>query len=148
MNQKTLKKVTFYHVKDNAAKIQLICSKAKDSFQLEKRLLITVPSFDAAQYVESLLWRFPEESFMPHVIADTTTKEWIAITMQNKDNINQAPRLLNLCPNVSPLSHEVEEIYELYDEAHPQKKELSEQRIREYQAKGFLVKSEKPNPTH
>jgi DNA polymerase-3 subunit chi len=140
MNQKTLAKVTFYRLKDNAAKIQLICTKAKESFQIEKRLLITVPSFEAAQYVESLLWRFPEESFMPHVIADTTTKEWIAITMQDKDNINQAPRLLNLCPLLSPLSNHVEEVYELYDETHPQKKELSEQRMRHYQALGFLVK--------
>ena len=148
MNQKIVIKVTFYHVIDNAAKIQLICSKAKDSFQLEKRLLIAVPTFDAAQYVESLLWRFPEESFMPHVIADTTTKEWIAITMQNKDNINQAPRLLNLCPLVPVLAHEMEEIYELYDETHPQKKELSEQRLREYQAKGFLVQSAKLKPTY
>ena len=85
---------------------------------------------------------------MPHVIADTTTKEWIAITMQNKDNINQAPRLLNLCPLVPVLAHEMEEIYELYDETHPQKKELSEQRLREYQAKGFLVQSAKLKPTY
>lgn len=140
MNQKAVK-VTFYHVQDNPSKIQLICAKAKEAFQLEKRLLIAVPSFDAAQYIESLLWRFHEESFMPHVIADTTTKEWIAITMQDKDNVNQAPSLLNLCPLFSSLALKVEEVFEFYDESHPQKKELSEQRRRYYQANGFLITS-------
>jgi DNA polymerase-3 subunit chi len=142
MNNKKLARVTFYRVKDNGAKIQLICTKAKEAFQVEKRLLIAVPSFEAAQFVESLLWRNPEDSFMPHVISDTTTKEWIAITMQNKDNINQAPRLLNLCPAFTPLSNTVEDVYELYDESTPQKKELSDQRIRDYQANGLAVKLE------
>ena len=59
---------------------------------------------------------------MPHVISDTTTKEWIAITMQNKDNINQAPRLLNLCPAFPPLAKTVDDVYEVYDESTPQKK--------------------------
>lgn len=132
-------KVIFYHVKDNGSKIRLISSKAQEAFQIEKRLLITVPSFEAAQYIESLLWRTPEESFMPHVISDTKTKEWIAITMQDKENVNQAPRLLNLCPICSPLSVTVEEVYELFDESHPQKKEQSEKRIQDYEAKGFKV---------
>ena len=144
MTQKPFPKVTFCRVKDNGAKIHLICTKAKESYQLEKRLLIAVPSFEAAQYVETLLWRFPEESFMPHVIADTKTKEWIAITMQDKENINQAPRLLNLCPAFTPLSHLVEEVYELYDETHPQKMKLSEERMQQYESKGFtILKSEK-----
>lgn len=139
-NDLTKPKVTFFKVKDNAAKIQIICAKAKEVFTLEKRLLITVPSFDAAQYIEALLWRIPEESFMPHVIADTTTKEWIAITMQDQQNVNQASRLLNLCPNISSITEGIDEIFEFYDETHPQKKELSDKRLSHYQSKGFDLK--------
>lgn len=139
MIHKTPAKVIFYRVKDNAAKIHVICAKAKESFQLERRLLISVPSFEAAQYIESLLWKVPEESFMPHVIADTATKEWIAITLQDQHNSNQSPRLLNLCPTFSPLSHQVEEVYELFDESHPQKLKASEQRMQEYRSNGFRV---------
>ena len=90
-------KVTFYRVKNNSAKIQLICRKAQEAFQYERRLLISVPNIEAAHYIDALLWKFPEESFMPHVIAETETQEWIAITSQEKHNINQAPHLLNLC---------------------------------------------------
>lgn len=134
-------KVIFYRVSSPSAKLQVIASKAKEAFHQEKRLLITVPSFEAAQYVESLLWRVPEESFMPHVIADTATKEWIAITIQDKDNVNQAFRLLNLCPTTSALCEKMEEIYELYDETHPQKLEQSKQRLQHYQEKGFAVQT-------
>lgn len=133
-------KVTFYRVKDNGAKIQLICSKAQDSFRKERRLLIAVPNMEAAKYVETLLWRLPEESFMPHLITDEQSNEWIVITLQDKVNVNDAPQLFNLCTDPSPLYQFVEEVYELFDETHPQKLELSQQRMRLYQSKGFLVK--------
>lgn len=129
-------------MKDNSAKIHLICTKAQEAFKQEKRLLIVVPNFQAAQYIETLLWRNPPESFMPHVIVDTSTVEWIAITMQEEHNVNQAPRLLNLCSIPSPLYSQVEEIYEIYDETLPQKTELSQQRLRYYQDKGLLIKTE------
>jgi DNA polymerase-3 subunit chi len=130
-------------VKDNSAKIHLICTKAQEAFKQEKRLLIAVPNFQAAQYIEALLWRVPAESFMPHVVADTPTSEWIAITMQEQHNVNQAIRLLNLCSIPSALHQQVAEVYELYDETHPQKTKLSEQRLQFYQSKGLLVKVER-----
>lgn len=138
MKNNSLNKIIFYRVKDNSAKIQLICTKAQEAFKHEKRLLIVVPNFQSAQYVEGLLWKVPPESFMPHVIVDTSTAEWIAITMQDQHNVNQASRLLNLCTTFSPLYQQVEEIYELYDETLPQKAELSQQRLNDYQAKGLI----------
>lgn len=135
------KKVIFYRVKDNSSKIQLICTKAQEAFQQEKRLLITVPNLQSAQYIESLLWRLPEDSFLPHVIADFPTTEWIAITLQEEHNVNQATRLLNLCSTVSPLYQQVDEVYELYDETHPQKIEFSQQRLNHYQTKNIQVLS-------
>jgi DNA polymerase III subunit chi len=142
MEKNSLPSIAFYRVKDNLAKIQLICGKAQEAFAQEKRLLIAVQTFEAAQYVEALLWRIPPESFIPHTISDTTTSEWIAITMQDQLNVNHAPRLLNLCPTASALYQAVEEVYELYDESHPQKIELSQKRARFYQEKGLLVKHE------
>ncbi len=132
-------KITFYRVKDNTAKLTFICQKAQEAFQQEKRLLIAVPNLQAAQYIDQLLWRTPEESFMPHVVTDMPTQEWIAITLQEQVNVNQALRLLNLCPHPSSLYQQVEEVYDFYDETHPQKKELSEQRLRFYQEKGVRV---------
>lgn len=130
-------------MRDNSAKIHLICAKAQEAFKLEKRLLIAVPNLQAAQYIDALLWRTPPESFIPHIISDTPVAEWIAITMQEQHNINQAPCLFNLCPLPSTLYQQVEEVYDLFDETHPQKTESSQQRLHFYQAKGLLVKHEK-----
>ncbi len=135
-------KITFYQIKDNTAKIQFICAKAHEAFQHEKRLLITVPTLQAAQYVDALLWRIPEESFIPHVITDFSTPEWIAITLQDKQNVNQATRLLNLCSELPALYQQMEEIYEIYDETHPQKVACSKQRLDQYQAHGLTIQRE------
>ena len=132
-------KVIFYRVKDNSTKIHLICTKVQEAFKQEKRLLIAVPNLQAAQYIDALLWRTPAESFLPHIIADTPTPEWVVITMQEQNNINQAPHLLNLCPTPSALYQQAEEVYDLYDETHSQKTELSQQRMHFYQAKGLVV---------
>ena len=142
MIAQTLPRVIFYRVKENATKIQLICKKGEEAFSQEKRLLIAVPNFQAAQYIEELLWRNPRESFMPHVVTDTPTSEWIAITMQNEKNVNQATRLLNLCTTPSPFYEHIKEIYEFYDASLPEKGELSEQRLQYYTSKGCVVKIE------
>ncbi len=136
-------KVIFYHVRDNSAKIRLICTKAHEAFKQEKRLLIAVPNQQAAQYIDMLLWRVPPESFIPHVISDHPVTAWIAITIQEQSNINQATRLLNLCPSPPAFYQQVEEVYDFFDETHPQKIELSQQRLRLYQTKGLLIKYEK-----
>jgi DNA polymerase-3 subunit chi len=142
MKKNSVSKVLFYRVKDNTAKLHLICSKAQEAFKQEKRLLIAVPNLQAAQYIDTLLWRQPAESFLPHVITDSSVSEWIAITIQDQHNVNQAVRLLNLCSSPSPLYQHVEEVYDLFDETHPEKVELSQQRVQFYQSKGLLVKVE------
>jgi DNA polymerase III subunit chi len=139
MKNKIPVKAIFHRVSDNGAKIQFVCSKAQEALQHEKRLLIAVPNFQAAQYVDLLLWQHPAESFLPHVIAEATTPESIAITMQQQHNVNQATWLLNLCPTPSALYQYVEEVYDLYDESHPQKTELSRQRMGFYEAKGLVI---------
>ena len=132
-------KVVFYSVKDNSTKLQFICNKAKEAFQHEKRLLIVVSNLEAAKYVDALLWRFPDDGFIPHVISDVATNEWITITTQEKQNVNQATCLLNLRQAPCSLYHQFEDIYEFYDETHPQKIEFSQKRIQFYQKEGLLV---------
>ncbi len=128
-------RVIFYEVTQNNVKLAFICQKAVEAFSQEKKLLITVPNLQAAQYVDDLLWRFSEESFIPHVVTDHPTAEWVAITLQNHINVNGAVRLLNLCPTPPPLFQEVVEIYEFYDKTDGQKAELSQKRYQFYEEK-------------
>lgn len=124
---------SFYRIKDNPSKLELICSKAKEAIDQEKKLLILVGTLEAGQYIDALLWRKPEESFIPHLFTQNSTNEWIAITM-HQSNINQAPRVLNLQLNAISFFQEFEEIIELYDETTPEKIKFSKDRLKYYQS--------------
>ncbi len=132
--------VFFTRVRDNRDKIQSICKKAQEALANEKRLLIAVADIQAAQYVDVLLWKEPAESFLPHAIADASTHEWIAITTQNKLNVNQACRLLNLSPLPPPFWALFEEVYEWFDESHMQKKEQSIEKMNYYRSQNLEPK--------
>ncbi|CUI16461.1 Conserved hypothetical protein [Candidatus Protochlamydia naegleriophila] len=138
--KQSIPKIIFYRVKDNQAKIRFICTKAQEALNQEKRLLILVPNPEAGHYIDTLLWRQPEEDFLPHVFTQSSTMEWIAITTQEGANLNQADLLLNLCSHSVQTYQPYHEIYELYDETHPQKLESSKQRLKDYLDKGLFVK--------
>lgn len=124
--------VIFFPVKDNQSKLTLITETIQKHFVLKQPVLISVPSFEAAQYVDQLLWKMPEESFIPHVITDFPSKEFIVITTK-PENLNKAKILFNLCPRINPTFKDFEVVYELMDETHPSKLELSIQRQKDYQ---------------
>lgn len=134
-------KVVFLRVKENTSKLQFIYSKVHETVKLNKRIIIFVPNEEAAKYIDSLLWRMPEESLLPHAVVHGPSKEWVAITL-TQQNVNQAHRMLNLCPASSPLYQQFEEVYEIYDETQPQKRELSQKKLEEYQAKKAWVVTE------
>lgn len=130
-------KITFYRIKDNQTKIDLICQKARAAFDYEKRLMILVPNNEAGEYIDGLLWRKPAEGFYPHLFTQEPTQEWIAITKASS-NINQAVWLLNIGVTPAPFFFEFEEIFELFDETTPQKASLSNERLKNYQTQGVL----------
>lgn len=73
-----------------------------------------VPSDEAANYVDKLLWKLPEESFLPHVIARGSTSERVAITTSQTETFG-ADAIVNLCPGrVGPIGN-VTAVYELDD---------------------------------
>lgn len=139
MKHKTMPKVNFFYVKNNQAKLQWICTRASEAMKQETALLIMTPNEESATYIDQLLWRLPEESFIPHALIYGQTKELIAVTTVTNQNLNQARRLLYLCSHISPIYHQFEEIDELYDDTHPQKMEWSKKRLSDYQTNGAII---------
>lgn len=130
--------IVFLRVADNGAKTARICNIVQQHFEHGDRVLIAVANDEVAGYVDQLLWRLPEESFLPHQIIRGHSDEKIAITT-SKENYNKAKVLLNLCPDATPISNQFEIVYELLDETHPDKLRLSHQRQKDYQAKGHPI---------
>lgn len=133
--------INFVHVSNNQIKLAQICAIVQRHFEQGESLLITLPNTEAAQYIDQLLWKMPEESFIPHQIATSPTQEKIVMTTL-VTNVNGATILFNLNPGASPIAKEFEIVYELYDETHPTKLELSKQRLEAYQKEGLEVSSQ------
>lgn len=118
--------------------MELICDKAGESIELEKKLLILVSTPEAGKYIDALLWRKPEESFIPHIFTQSKTNEWIAITM-SQSNINQASCAINLQLEPVGFSQQFEEVIELYDETTPEKLKSSQQRMDHYKSQNLEI---------
>ncbi len=131
-------KVHFLKVIDNQSKLIRITQTIQKHFEQNATVLIIVPTIEAAQYIDQLLWKLPEESFLPHAIAEGPTTERIAISTDAR-NVNHATILLNLNQTAHPHPKEFHTIYELYDQTHPSKEELSQQRHATYQQQGLDI---------
>ncbi|MEI8366096.1 MAG: DNA polymerase III subunit chi [Parachlamydiaceae bacterium] len=128
--------VCFLRVTDNISKQERLCRVVHNHFAKNYRVLILAPTIEAAKFLDALLWKIPKESFTPHVIANTTTKERIVITTAAA-NINQATVLVNLSGSIPGFLSGVEIVYELLDLTAPDKEAASRLRQAAYSQAGI-----------
>lgn len=133
--------IYFIKVADNLAKLKSICETVHRHFLLKQPILITAPNEEAAQFIDQLLWKMPEESFIPHTLCNASNEDLVVVTT-SQANLNKAIAVFNLCPQASPLAGQVDIIYELYDATHPAKEDLSKQRQSAYASQGFPIKAD------
>jgi DNA polymerase-3 subunit chi len=137
MNTQKKSQVIFLQAVNSSAKLQAICDTVARHFFKSESVLIIVASDEAAAYLDLLLWRMPEESFIPHAIVGAPSKERIAISKE-KSNFNRAKVLINLRPEAAVSLDEADIIYDLMDLTDASKEELSRQRQNSYQAAGYI----------
>ena len=130
--------IFFHTVETPQAKVALLVNLVKRQFELNRRVLVSVPNDEAARFMDQLLWRTPEESFIPHQIVNKPCSDLIAITTQLQ-NLNQAQVLINLCPLSSPLCSQFECVFELLDQTHPEKMAASLKRKEDYLKSGYAI---------
>ena len=122
--------VHFLRVTDNQEKLFKICQVVHHYFDLNKSILILVPNQEVASYIDQLLWKTPEESFLPHSIVEAPSDDKVAIAC-SPTNFNNASIIMNLTTEIHPFN-EYEVTIELFDETHSSKKDLSKQKIERY----------------
>lgn len=126
-----MSRITFLKVKTNQEKLESITKIVERHFDLAQNILISTPNEQVANYIDQLLWRMTEESFIPHTIATAPCHDAVIIT-STAENFNQASVLINLCPGCPPSFNEFTTVYELYDLTHPEKEALSKSRHESY----------------
>ena len=133
-------RIVFFQVRDVASKLKRIAETAKAHFEKKERFLIFVEDAKAQDFVDELLWKSPESSFLPHSAADEETKDWIAIT-KGKRNINGARIAFNLCSTPLLIEGPFRIIYDFEDLTAPNKKNLSSLRFDRYKEAHLLIEA-------
>jgi DNA polymerase-3 subunit chi len=132
-------RVTLFQVHDDTQKRQKIVQIAEEYFEKKEHLLIRLPHLKALEYVDLLLWRFPQDSFLPHVIKDQPCNDYLVLT-STKENPNGARSILNLCSE--PVDNEkisFIKIYELEDLSSTQRHHAAQESYKTYKRAGFTI---------
>jgi DNA polymerase IIIc chi subunit len=133
-------RVIFFQVKDNQSKLQRIEEAARTHFEKKEPFLIFVEDAKAQSFVDELLWKFPETSFLPHIATDDLTSDRIAIT-KTKNNLNEAKIAFNLCSTPLLVEGPFKIIYEFEDMTALVKKNLSSLRFDAYKQAGYSLEA-------
>lgn len=130
--------IIFLKVTTNQEKLLSLTTIIQKHFDLSDQILIFTPTDEVARYIDQLIWRLPEESFIPHIISHHACKDRVVITSK-KENINKAQVLINLGQDAYATCHEFQTVYELYDQTHPLKEESAKLRHASYINSGYNI---------
>lgn len=115
--------IIFYPVKDTATKLLRICETAARHLLQKEPLLILAPDAAAVNFIDELLWRLPEESFIPH------PTNLISIALEP---VHDGSFLFNLRPIAYTQKFFFKTIYELEDHTSSERLQLSKARYSSY----------------
>ncbi len=137
MSKAAAPEIHFLRVTDTTTKLNRIVNTVSEHYLSGERVVIFVPNEQAATYIDELLWRMPQDSFLPHAIAESGTEESVAITRSER-NVNRAKIALNLSPGLCKELESFEKVYELSDQTDPKKAKQSQEKLLGYQKLGLF----------
>lgn len=139
-NNSPTTRVIFYQVRDAASKLKVIYETAQAHFDKKDHFLLVVEDEKAQEFVNELLWKTPNTSFLPHAAMDSESQEFIVIT-KSKKNVNNARVAFNLCSTPLLIDTPFRIIYEFEDLTNPNKNNLSSLRFNAYKAAHYMIES-------
>lgn len=136
---KNLPKIIFFQVKKPSDKLLWVTKTATLHFENKKPLLIIVSDDKALKFVDELLWKEPQFSFLPHSSLEVLSNDLIVIT-QKKLNLNKAQYVFNLSSEpFTDFSCSV--VYELDDQIDNIKILQAKKKFKFYKELGYLIES-------
>ncbi len=132
-------RIILLQVATNQKKIERLYQTLNHHFVKQEHIIIFVPDEKTLHFVDELLWKYPEEGFLPHSIEEKPSKEWVVIT-QKRENLNQARYAFNLSPTPL-LQKDFLLIYDFDDKTSPHKKMLSQKKFEAYKEARWTIES-------
>ena len=115
----------------------LVCELAKRAYAAQKPTLVLTRDFEQAEAVDSLLWDFDEDSYIPHQLAgDDDDMHTAVLIVPPGVDTEDRPMVINLRDTCAPGRYE--RVLEVVA-ADSNEREGSRLRWREYLQRGFEV---------
>jgi len=133
-------KIIFFQIKDIKTKLIKIIQIAMYHFEKKENLIIQGQDEASLRFVDELLWKLPKESFLPHVVTDNKSNDFIVIT-KSKKNLNNAFYKFNLCQDLIEFDNTYKIIYDFDDYISLNKKQKSQKRYEFYKKLGLIIES-------
>lgn len=132
-------RVTFFQVTNDSMKRKWILQIAQEYFEKKEPLLFKLPHKKALEYLDLLLWRLPQDSFIPHIIKDTPSSDLIVLTSSD-ENPNGARSIFNLTgkPILNPFYRA---LYTFEDLSSTEKNTVAQEHYHAYKALGHMIVS-------
>lgn len=130
--------VCFLRVGDSQTKLGRLSALIHQHYRKGDRMMIRVENEEAAKFLDEWLWTQPPDSFLPHECSQTKTNAHVVISSAER-NLNSATVLINLSSKAASGAKDYSLVYDLADQSHPSKTQLSRQRYQIYQSQGLAV---------
>lgn len=131
-------KVCLIRVETVQEKLAQICATVTHHFHRGERWLLLADHQRSIDYIDELLWRFPADSFLPHVATDQPVHEPIVLTTR-QENLNRATVAFSFLTSPPRLINGIHTLFDLDDQTTPEKGRASLKRREEYVRNGFSL---------
>lgn len=134
-------RVDFYILQqaDDSARWQFVCRLAEKAWRLGNRILIHAASRDVAQQLETQLWTFRADSFLPHDVLPASQLSPVHIG-SGEDSGQHHDLLINLGDTIPSFFSRFERVAEIVTQQ-PQQLTQSRERFRFYRERGYALET-------
>ena len=133
-------------VLNSAVKSRIVCDLAEKCFLNNQRLVIYTNSEDECKKIDSLLWTWKQQSFIPHICLDSLSKsqsEPIVLTT-NIESPADYDTLLLVDPLPLETVNQFSTVIEFAEKYDSQGIELSRKRYKQYKDQNFNISTLQP----
>jgi len=131
-------RVIFYTVKNAEEKVRYLLVPVLYHFNRSEKIKIVVPDQKTRDFIDTLLWKHPEEGFLPHCTSlPAPFEDGVYISLQKE--VQGYPFVFNLSPDPYHPSGTCNTLYELEDISTPGKKAVFEKKFAFYKNLGCRV---------
>lgn len=143
-----MSRVDFYILPKNSQQERFACLMTNKVWRSGHVLFIHVPTREAAEAFDNLLWTYSDISFVPHDMADQDMSSICPVTIGWQNEVPDNPEaLINLTPHIHTNADRFARIIEIVagDDA---ERQMSRNKYRDYRELGHELHNHKINPDY